>query len=121
MTKLLWYFTASNLERTLKTIGTRNDTDSLRDSVHTVTTTAMTSISETTDGLKRLSSMVQTLNVSNNEEAKQAKLRVSRLTSDFKQAVQRFTDTQKNIVAKMKTTTPVSSGFMDSSEDQSQS
>jgi t-SNARE complex subunit (syntaxin) len=112
---------ATNLERTLKTIGTRNDTDALRDSVHTVTTTALKSIAESTTILKKLTAMVQTRGVPENKEAK---LKVTKLTSDFKLVVQKFTDTQKQIVSKMKTTTPVGgSGFLDSTtlEDQKQS
>lgn len=102
----------------MKTIGTQNDTDTLRDSVHTVTTTALQSIGETTATLKKLTAMVQNCSAA---EKKQEKLRVTKLTSDFKLVVQKFTDTQKQIVAKMKTTTPTNSGFLESSEDQKQS
>jgi t-SNARE domain-containing protein 1 len=74
----------------------------------------MKSISDTTTTLKKISAMTR------GSSDKEAKLRGVKLTSDFQLAVQKFTDTQKLIVAKMKTTSPMSTGFTDS-DDQKQS
>jgi len=108
------------LEKTLKTIGSKNDTDDLRDSVHVVTTNALKTINETTSSLKQITSMVQKPEGFDNVSGKEEKMRVTRLTSDFQLAVQKFTDTQKQILNKMKTT-PLPSRAMFDSEDQNQS
>lgn len=104
---------ATTLEKTLKTIGSKNDSKLVRESVHIVQTTANETITDTTEKLKRLNQLIK-----NNPQGagKNEKMRVTRLTSDFKSNVQRYTDLQKQIVAKMKVTflpQPKSSGTDD--------
>lgn len=65
--------------------------------------------------------MVQQPGGFDNVSGKEEKMRVTRLTSDFKQAVGKFTDTQKQIVSKMKTTALPSTVALTDSEDQNQS
>jgi hypothetical protein len=111
---------ASTLEKTLNTIRTKNDMDALRDSVHVVTTTALQTIeSETTTNLKQITSMVQLPEVLENVSGKEEKMRVTRLTSDFQSSLQKFSDTQKQILSKM-TVSAFGRAMMDS-EDQNQS
>jgi t-SNARE domain-containing protein 1 len=86
-----------------------------------VTTTALQTINETTTNLKQITSMVQRPEGLENVSGKEEKMRVTRLTSDFQSSVQKFTDTQKQILSKMKTTTPPSTRAMMDSEDQNQS
>jgi hypothetical protein len=107
------------LEKTLKTIGTKNDMDGLRDSVHVVTTTALQTINKTTTNLKQITSMVQLPEVLQNVSGKEENLRVKRLTSDFQSSLQKFSDTQKQILSKM-TVLAFGRDMMDS-EDQNQS
>ena len=69
--------------------------------MHIVQTTANETITQTTDKLRRLNQLIK-----NNPQGagKDEKIRVTRLTSDFSSNVQRYTDLQKSIVAKMKVT-----------------
>ncbi|CAL8082848.1 unnamed protein product [Orchesella dallaii] len=95
---------ATTLEKTLKTIGSRNDSDTVRDSVHVVTKTALGIISETTHDVKEITAIIQKPVQFQGAIGSDKKMRVTRLTSDFQQSVQRFNNVQKQIVMKMKTT-----------------
>lgn len=88
----------------MKTIGSNNDSDTVRDSVHVVTKTALGTISETTAQIKEITVMMQKPLPSGEPVGNNVRMRVTRLTSDFQQSVQRFNNVQKQIVAKMKVT-----------------
>ncbi|ODN05201.1 Syntaxin-7 [Orchesella cincta] len=114
---------ATTLEKTLKTIGGRNDSDTVRDSVHVVTKTALGIISETTHDVKEITSLIQKPVQFQGSIGSDKKMRVTRLTSDFQQSVQRFNNIQKQIVVKMKATVlppPSNAGLMDDEEIQKQ-
>ncbi len=102
---VLCKITATTLEKTLKTIGSRNDSDTVRDSVHVITKTALVTISDTTRQVKEATVLIQKpVQFQGGSVSNDIRMRVTRLTSDFQQSVQRFNSVQKQIVAKMKTT-----------------
>jgi len=90
----------STLEKTLKTIGSSNDSKTVRESVHILQTTANKTIGETAADLKQLNALLRHPASGGKEE----RMRGGRLTSDFQSTAERYTDLQKQIVAKMKTT-----------------
>ncbi|CAG7727616.1 unnamed protein product [Allacma fusca] len=109
---------ANTLEKTLKTIGSKNDSKYVREAVHVDQTMANQKIVETTNNLKKLSTLIR----QNPQGAgKEEQMRVTRLTSDFGSTVQRYTDLQKQIVAKMKVTFLPPSKTSGSADDDDQS
>jgi hypothetical protein len=110
------------LEKTLKTIGSANDSKTVRESVHILQITANQTIAETAADLKQLNASLQRVPPTGGKEER---MRANRLTSDFQKAVERYTDLQKQIVAKMKTTmlpSPMSrSASLTETEDQDES
>jgi len=93
---------ASTLDKTLKTIGSSQDSRAVRESVHVLQVGANRTIATTTEELRELNGMVQKRGARGGGQ--EERMRVTRLTSDFQSVVQRYTDLQKQIVAKMKTT-----------------
>jgi len=108
----------TTLEKTLKILGTKNDSDTVRDSVHVVTSSGAETIADTASQLKQLGSLLQRSQSSS--QRKQEKMRVTRLTSDFKQSVEKYTEAQKRIVAKMKTNTLTTASAAAQEDDQKQ-
>ncbi|XP_026480583.1 syntaxin-12-like [Ctenocephalides felis] len=83
------------LEKALNNIGTRKDNQSLREKIHTTQLSANQLISATSRDLQRLTQVVRRGN-------KQQKLQAERLTSDLREAVERYSLMQKKIAEKMK-------------------
>ncbi|XP_078683377.1 syntaxin-7-like isoform X1 [Branchiostoma floridae x Branchiostoma belcheri] len=81
---------ASSLEKTLKQIGSANDSHQLRDRVHNMQQQTNLLVSETARCLKQLSQMTR-------GAPKPQKLQVDRLSNEFKQSVQRYGIIQKRV------------------------
>eukprot|EP00058_Branchiostoma_floridae_P008101 XP_002593589.1 hypothetical protein BRAFLDRAFT_88162 [Branchiostoma floridae] len=81
----------SSLEKTLKQIGSANDSHQLRERVHNMQQQTNLLVSETARCLKQLSSMTR-------GAPKPQKLQVDRLSNEFKQSVQRYGIIQKGFL-----------------------
>ncbi|XP_049956335.1 syntaxin-7 [Schistocerca serialis cubense] len=84
-----------NLEQAYKSIGTDRDSQGLRDKVHVTQLSCNQIVAQTTKDLHKLTSLVR-------KGDKQSKLRVEKLTSDFKEALQCYSKFQKQVAEKMK-------------------
>lgn len=107
------------MEKTLRTIGSANDSSTVRESIHILQVTANRTIVETSEYLKQLGHIVSPPHSGRREDV----LRVTKLKNDFESAFKRYTDLQKQIVAKMKTTLPPVSrttSLIGETEDQSE-
>ncbi|XP_029048052.1 syntaxin-12 isoform X1 [Osmia bicornis bicornis] len=83
------------LERAYKNIGTNKDNQDLRDKVHVTQLSTNQIITQTSKDIARLTVLMR-------RGDKQQKLQIEKLTTDFKDAVQRYSDMQKSVAAKMK-------------------
>ncbi|XP_035666395.1 syntaxin-7-like [Branchiostoma floridae] len=104
---------ASSLEKTLKQIGSANDSHQLRERVHNMQQQTNLLVSETARCLKQLSSMTR-------GAPKPQKLQVDRLSNEFKQSVQRYGIIQKRVaeqsrmsVDSIRSPSRASQGFLD--------
>lgn len=83
------------LEKAIKIIGSPRDNNGARENFHNVQTITNEKIVSTSKDLQRLTVVVK-------RGDKQQKLQVERLTSDFKKIVEKYSDSQQLIAAKMK-------------------
>jgi len=83
------------LDDTLKALGTKRDSQGLRDKVHVTQLSTNQIISQTTQDLHRLTTLVR-------GQDKQFKLQVEALRSRFKEAVNSYSSKQKQVAEKMK-------------------
>jgi len=90
----------SNLERALKTLGTRRDTQGMRDSIHVIQMSANQVVNQTSQELVQLASVARTAG------DRMFHLQVERLKSEFEKSLQRYSSLQKDVAAKMKSTLP---------------
>ncbi|KAG4065321.1 hypothetical protein HA402_012763 [Bradysia odoriphaga] len=84
-----------HLEKAIKIIGTARDNLSTREKVHQIQSTTNGKIQTTSKDLQRLTVVVR-------HGDKQQRLQVEKLTSDFKNVVEMYSSSQKQIAAKMK-------------------
>ncbi|XP_076748994.1 syntaxin 13 [Xylocopa sonorina] len=83
------------LERAYKNIGTNKDNQGLRDKVHVTQLSTNQVVTQTSKNIARLTVLMR-------RGDKQQKLQIEKLTTDFKDAVRRYSDMQKSIAEKMK-------------------
>ncbi|XP_036146088.1 syntaxin-12 [Monomorium pharaonis] len=83
------------LEKTYKSIGTSKDTQDLRDQVHITQSNTNQMVTQTSKDIARLTMLMR-------RGEKQQKLQIEKLTTDFKDALQRYSSMQKSIAEKMK-------------------
>ncbi|XP_031772542.1 syntaxin-12 [Apis florea] len=83
------------LERAYKNVGTNKDNQGLRDKVHVTQLSTNQVVTQTSKDIARLTVLMR-------RGDKQQKLQIEKLTTDFKDALQRYSDMQKSIVEKMK-------------------
>ncbi|KAL6257171.1 hypothetical protein P5V15_012101 [Pogonomyrmex californicus] len=83
------------LERSYKNIGTSKDNQGLRDKVHVTQLSTNQVVTQTSKDIARLTVLMR-------RGDKQQKLQIEKLTTDFKDALQRYSDMQKSIAEKMK-------------------
>lgn len=83
------------LERAYKSIGTSKDGQGLRDKVHVTQLSTNQVVTQTSKDIVRLTVLMR-------RGDKQQKLQIEKLTTDFKDALQRYSDMQKSIAEKMK-------------------
>ncbi|KYM98304.1 Syntaxin-12 [Cyphomyrmex costatus] len=83
------------LERAYKNIGTSKDNQGLRDKVHVTQSSTNQVVTQISKDIARLTMLMR-------RGDKQQKLQIEKLTTDFKDALQRYSDMQKSIVEKMK-------------------
>ncbi|XP_076665596.1 syntaxin 13 isoform X2 [Andrena cerasifolii] len=83
------------LERAYKNIGTNKDNQGLRDKVHVTQLSTNQVVTQTSKDITRLTVLMR-------RGDKQQKLQIEKLTTDFKDALQRYSDMQKSIAEKMK-------------------
>jgi len=90
----------SNLERALKSLGTRRDTQGLRDSIHVIQMSANQVVNQTSQELVQLASVAHTAG------DRMFHLQVERLKSEFEKSLQRYSSLQKDVAGKMKSILP---------------
>ncbi|XP_076295012.1 syntaxin 13 isoform X3 [Lasioglossum baleicum] len=78
-----------------KTVGTNKDNQGIRDNVHEIQLSTNHVVNQTGKDIARLTVLMR-------KGDKQQKLQIEKLTTDFKDAVQRYSDMQKTIAEKMK-------------------
>ncbi|KAF4521457.1 hypothetical protein B566_EDAN001754 [Ephemera danica] len=83
------------LEEALKSVGTERDSSGLRDKVHVGQMSTNQIVSQTTRDLQRLTTMVR-------RASKAQRLQVERLTAEFREAVQRYGQAQKQVATKLR-------------------
>ncbi|XP_017766111.1 PREDICTED: syntaxin-12 [Eufriesea mexicana] len=83
------------LERAYKNIGTNKDNQGLRDEVHVTQLSTNQVVTQTSKDIARLTVLMR-------RGDKKLKLQIEKLTTDFKDALQRYSDMQKSIAEKMK-------------------
>ncbi|XP_076179201.1 syntaxin 13 [Ptiloglossa arizonensis] len=83
------------LEYAYKNIGTNKDNQDLRDKVHATQLTTNQVVSQISKDIARLTVLMK-------KGDKQQKLQIEKLTTDFKDAVLRYSEMQKSTVEKMK-------------------
>ncbi|XP_032682150.1 syntaxin-12 isoform X2 [Odontomachus brunneus] len=83
------------LEKAYKNIGTNKDSQGLRDKVHVTQLSTNQVVTQTSKDIARLTVLMR-------RGDKQQKLQIEKLTTDFKDALQRYSYMQKSIVEKMK-------------------
>ncbi|XP_014468419.1 PREDICTED: syntaxin-12 isoform X2 [Dinoponera quadriceps] len=83
------------LEKAYKNIGTSKDNQGLRDKVHVTQLSTNQVVTQTSKDIARLTVLMR-------HGDKQQKLQIEKLTTDFKDALQRYSYMQKSIVEKMK-------------------
>ncbi|XP_015111532.1 syntaxin-7 [Diachasma alloeum] len=98
------------LERAFKNIGTGKDNQGLRDKVHVTQMSTNQVVTQTSKDIARLTVLMR-------RGDKQQKLQIEKLTTDFKEAVRRYSDMQKTLADKCKRHILPSTNLMDSQED----
>ncbi|XP_076302507.1 syntaxin-12-like [Lasioglossum baleicum] len=83
------------LERAYKNIGTNKDNQGLRDEVHVTQLSTNQVVTQTSKDIARLTVLMR-------RGDKKLKLQIEKLTTDFKDALQAYSDMQKSIAEKMK-------------------
>ncbi|KAJ8675266.1 hypothetical protein QAD02_011052 [Eretmocerus hayati] len=83
------------LERAFKNIGTSKDGQGLRDNVHVAQLSTNQVVTQTSKHIARLTILMR-------RGDKQQKLQIEKLTNDFKDALQKYSDMQRSIADKMK-------------------
>ncbi|XP_012279652.1 syntaxin-12 [Orussus abietinus] len=83
------------LERAYNNVGTIKDNQDLRDNVHVTQLSTNQVVTQTSKDIARLTVLMR-------RGDKQQKLQIEKLTTDFKDALQQYSDMQKNIAEKMK-------------------
>ncbi|CAK9804626.1 STX12 [Anthophora plagiata] len=83
------------LEHAYKNVGTNKDNQGLRDKVHLTQLSTNQVVSRTSKDIARLTVLMK-------RGDKQQKLQIEKLTTDFKDALQRYSDMQKSIAEKMR-------------------
>lgn len=83
------------LEKALKVIGTPRDTQASRDKVHHLQSQTNIRIQTTSKDLQRLTAVVR-------QADKKQKLKQEKLTNEFRQVVEKYSESQKKIAAAMK-------------------
>ncbi|XP_030409751.1 t-SNARE domain-containing protein 1 [Gopherus evgoodei] len=93
----------TSLERTLRSLGTSNDTQELRDGLHATQQETNKTITTSTKAIKQLSEIVRG---SSRERAQQERLQLDRLNNQLSDAIQRYGAVQKKIAEKSKALLP---------------
>ncbi|XP_033339342.1 syntaxin 13 isoform X2 [Megalopta genalis] len=105
------------LEHAYKNVGTNKDNQGLRDKVHVTQISTNQVVTQTSKDIARLTVLMR-------KGDKQQKLQIEKLTTDFKDALQRYSDMQKSIAEKMKRhillTTSIDSPMDQDDEEQRQ-
>ncbi|KZC03865.1 PREDICTED: syntaxin-12 [Dufourea novaeangliae] len=83
------------LEHAYKNIGTNKDNEGLRDKVNVTQLSTNQVVAQTSKDIARLTVLMR-------RGDKQQKLQIEKLTTDFKDAVERYSEMQKSIAEKMK-------------------
>ncbi|XP_046748442.1 syntaxin-12 [Diprion similis] len=83
------------LDRAFKTIGTNKDSQGLRDRVHVTQLSTNQVVTQTSKDITRLTVLMR-------RGDKEQKLQIEKLTTDFKDAMQRYSEMQKAVAEKMK-------------------
>ncbi|XP_014208651.1 syntaxin-12 [Copidosoma floridanum] len=104
------------LERAYKQIGTNKDSQILRDKVHVTQMSTNEVVSQTLKDIARLTFLMR-------RGDKEQKLQIEKLTSEFKHALQKYSEMQRSIADKMKKHILVTSHIEthDDEEDEKQS
>uniref|UniRef100_A0A8C8RGC4 t-SNARE domain containing 1 n=1 Tax=Pelusios castaneus TaxID=367368 RepID=A0A8C8RGC4_9SAUR len=89
----------TSLERTLKSLGTSNDTQELRDGLHATQQETNKTITTSTKAIKQLSEIVR-------GSSRQERLQLDRLNNQLSDAIQRYGAVQKKIAEKSKALLP---------------
>ncbi|KAM7176155.1 t-SNARE domain-containing protein 1 isoform 4-T15 [Macrochelys suwanniensis] len=89
----------TSLERTLRSLGTSNDTQELRDGLHATQQEANKTITTSTKAIKQLSEIVR-------GSSRQERLQLDRLNNQLSDAIQRYGAVQKKIAEKSKALLP---------------
>ncbi|XP_026571784.1 t-SNARE domain-containing protein 1 [Pseudonaja textilis] len=90
----------TSLERSLKSLGTENDTAELRDSLHTIQQETNKTITTCTSAIRQLSEGIRS-------SSRQERLQLDRLKNQLSDAIQRYGTIQKKIAEKSKALFPV--------------
>ncbi|KAK0162718.1 hypothetical protein PV327_006473 [Microctonus hyperodae] len=102
------------LEKANKNIGTSKDSQGLRDKVHVTQLSTNQVVTRTSQDIARLTVLMR-------RGDKQQKLQIEKLTTDFKDAMRRYSDMQQNIAGKMKRHILPSTNLMDSQQEEGDS
>ncbi|XP_050796818.1 t-SNARE domain-containing protein 1 isoform X8 [Gopherus flavomarginatus] len=89
----------TSLERTLRSLGTSNDTQELRDGLHATQQETNKTITTSTKAIKQLSEIVR-------GSSRQERLQLDRLNNQLSDAIQRYGAVQKKIAEKSKALLP---------------
>ncbi|XP_074842689.1 t-SNARE domain-containing protein 1 isoform X1 [Carettochelys insculpta] len=89
----------TSLERTLRSLGTSNDTQELRDGLHATQQETNKTITTSTKAVKQLSEVVR-------GSSRQERLQLDRLNNQLSDAIQRYGAVQKKIAEKSKALLP---------------
>lgn len=99
------------LDRAYKHIGTNKDNQGLRDKVHVAQLSTNQVVTQTSKNIARLTVLMR-------RGDKQQKLQIEKLTNDFKDALQKYSDMQRSIADKMKRHILVTSSVEAQGEDE---
>uniref|UniRef100_A0A8C3I1H5 t-SNARE domain containing 1 n=1 Tax=Chrysemys picta bellii TaxID=8478 RepID=A0A8C3I1H5_CHRPI len=89
----------TSLERTLRSLGTSNDTQELRDGLHATQQETNKTVTTSTKAIKQLSEIVR-------GSSRQERLQLDRLNNQLSDAIQRYGAVQKKIAEKSKALLP---------------
>ncbi|XP_029447986.1 uncharacterized protein LOC115085754 [Rhinatrema bivittatum] len=91
----------TSLERSLRSLGTPNDTQELRDGLHATQQETNQTITSSTKAIKQLSEIVR-------GSSRQERLQLDRLKNQLSESIQRYGTVQKKIAEKSKSLLPTS-------------